>query len=87
MVISASGGPVLSAVPAITMDINPTNQEMRRLVNEARSIERETKDIISRFGMEYPWIQVCTRQSRYYPEMFPIPTMLVIARREKIDNS
>lgn len=46
-----------------------------------------SKDILTKFAVEYTSIRLHVRQSKFYPEEVPIPAVLVQAKRRAIDES
>lgn len=80
------GGPQLFSLPVWTKPVQRTTPELYHLINESDSLVQEATSILNRFGVQNPDVDICTRHSRLFPRSAPIVTVLILARRDTIDD-
>lgn len=80
------GGPLLAAIPTWTMPVHPTTPQLSFLISQSRLIIQQTRIILNQFGVHNPDVDIYTRTSMLFPEPVSLATMLVLARRDTVDN-
>ena len=82
-----AGGPYLCSVPVKTFDIPQNHPLYNDLVLYREPLIDKTLNILVEHAVLGYEIHTCLRQLKYNPEIFPIPTILIIAKRDDNDTS
>lgn len=78
-----AGGPYLCALPAFKAPL-PKTQDLPyrdQLMSEGWKLTEKVKKTLNEEGIDYEYVTVTGRQSKVDPELQPVPTVWIIAKR------
>lgn len=81
------GVPLLCQIPAVTLPVPRTSRELENLIDSEPSLIQDFIPVLKRFNVRWTDIGICARQSMFNPMPTPISTVLIFAKRERLDGA
>ncbi|KAL2005453.1 hypothetical protein VTN00DRAFT_2664 [Thermoascus crustaceus] len=81
-----TGCPYLCAIPTRSLRFPKNHPFVAHLHGDASNLLRNIGTILQSYQVDYQSVDLCGRQSKFDPEPYPIPTVLVLARKHNLDQ-